>query len=417
MENDPNLTTELLNVAILKNNVAFIQKVLRIYKTLPNTDPILINYTKGKIAYLTQDYPTAISYYRQILAINPELNPVRIELAQALFYDKQLSNAEQQFRKAKTVLNLPTSVNNLLDNYLAIIEKQNEWNIDFSFHYVRDTNINNTSNARNIENTAFEKNDDMLPQTAHGVAYSLGLSKDFNLTGKHYLAFSNYLSGENYWDNHSYDDISNRLSLGYRYKTTKGTYSLLPFYKKRWTGGTSYNWSNGVQGNVSHWLNDHFNLSLTAEYSKNYHFDDRDLNSTNTLLSGTLFWAKTPKQSFYLGLDTQKENVNLKRNSSDTNSVRLGWIQEWNKGISSRLSVGYSDRNYKDKAKLGGLFPLSKIRHDKIYTANLTLWKRDWHIWGITPKLNFSWKNQESNIPSIYSYTKKDVNIIFEKSF
>ncbi len=44
-------------------------------------------------------------------------------------------------------------------------------------------------------------------------------------------------------------------------------------------------------------------------------------------------------------------------------------------------------REYKDIAKLGNinLFSFGKRREDKIYGVSLSLWKRDWHIWGITP--------------------------------
>ncbi|OOF47348.1 surface lipoprotein assembly modifier [Rodentibacter trehalosifermentans] len=79
-----------------------------------------------------------------------------------------------------------------------------------------------------------------MPQTAHGIAYSLSLGKDFNLGNRYYLAFENELFGKSYWDNHDYDDIYNRTSLGVRYKTAQSTLSLLPFYEKRWYGGESY---------------------------------------------------------------------------------------------------------------------------------------------------------------------------------
>ena len=99
--------------------------------------------------------------------------------------------------------------------------------------------------------------------------------------------------------------------------------------------------------------------------------------------------------------------------------MRLGWGQEWNWGVSSRLGLSLTQREYKDIAKLANvdLFSFGKIRKDKIYGVNLNLWKRDWHLWCITPKVVFSWKKQDSNIPEMYSYTQKNVNLIFEKTF
>ncbi|MDY4714036.1 surface lipoprotein assembly modifier, partial [Actinobacillus minor] len=97
---------------------------------------------------------------------------------------------------------------------------------------------------------------------------------------------------------------------------------------------------------------------------------------------------------------------------------RLGWGQEWNLwGLSTRLNLSFMKRDYKDIAKLGGFLSLGKVREDKVYSSSLTLWKRDWHLWNITPKLQFSWKKYDSNLPTLYSYTDKNINLLFETRF
>ena len=113
------------------------------------------------------------------------------------------------------------------------------------------------------------------------------------------------------------------------------------------------------------------------------------------------------------------ERTKVRQYGSDSKSLRLGWGQEWHWGISSRLGLSIMKREFKDIAKLGNLnlFSFGKRREDKIYGINLSLWKRDWHIWGITPKLQLSWRKQDSNIPEMYSYTQKNVNMLFEKTF
>ena len=45
------------------------------------------------------------------------------------------------------------------------------------------------------------------------------------------------------------------------------------------------------------------------------------------------------------------------------------------------------------------------------------IWKRDWHLWGITPKLSYRWRKQKSNFNSLYSYHDNSVNVFFEKTF
>lgn len=415
---DPILTQQLLSQAIYARNAEIIAKLLAVYKTFPQTDPILIQFAQGKIFALTDEHNKAVEQYRTILAERPDLNPVRFELATSLFYDKQLSSAEDQFNKVKTDPNMPIEVQQMANAYLEAIQKNSEWRFSASAYYVRDNNVNNVANSREIENTGYVKNDNMMPKTAHGIAYSVNFGKDFNLAGRHYLVFDNDFYGKSYWDNHDYDDITNRTYLGYRYKTPSATFSLLPFYEKRWYGNESYQWNNGGRAEFSKWLNLNWQIVTALEYSKQRYFDSTAQNGNSKLASATLVWMRTPRQFFTFGADFNRESTLVKQYSTDTKGLRLSWGQEWELGgISSRLSFGLSQRQYKDKARLGGFLDLGKIRKDKIYSANLTLWKRDWHLWGITPKLQFSWRKNDSNLPTMYSYNRKNINVIFEKTF
>lgn len=417
LNNNQDLTHYLLSKALLENNVSVINNLLRIYQYFPNKDPILIIYSKAKIAFLNKDYQSAIKYYREILAQNPNLNPVRVELAIALFHDQQYKLAEEQFYKALNEPNLPKLVNQKIKTYLDAIKYKNEWKFNFSTYYLNENNVNSVSKNRNIESTGYVKNDDMLPKKAHGIAINANITKDLNLFRKHYLAFENSLFRKSYWDNHDYDDMTNRSSLGYRYKITNSTISLLPFYEKRWYGNKSYYWANGARLEFSHWLNNNWQISNALEWKKSRYFETLSLNGHTKLISSSLAWIRTPQQVFYIGGDFNQEVTPVKQYSSDTQSIRFGWGQEWNKGMSSSINLALTKRKYKDLAKLGGLIPLGKIREDNIYHLNLTLWKRDWYWLGITPKLQLHYLKQKSNLPTMFSYTDKTVRIIFEKSF
>ncbi|MCI5764792.1 surface lipoprotein assembly modifier [Actinobacillus porcinus] len=422
LKQNPVLTHELLTRAIYARNPEMIKKLLEIYRTFPNRDPIMERFAEGKLAAITEDYTAAIEHYREILAKNPNLNPVRIELAIALFNQKQDGAAKDQFEKAQTAGDLPPQVKRLIDAYLEALKERDSWNVDFSFNYVRDTNVNNVGSERQVvlENGGvLTRSESMLPQTAHGLAYSLDISRDFNLWRSHYFTVGNEFWGKSYWDNHEFDDISNRTFVGYAHKIAKQNFRIKPFYEKRWYGGESYRWSNGARVEFSRWLSPNWQLSTAGEFSKQRYLDSTSQNGNNKLISATLLWARTPKQFFYLGSDFMAERTKVRQYGSDSKSLRLGWGQEWNWGISSRFGLSIMKREYKDIAKLGNinLFSFGKRREDKIYGVSLSLWKRDWHIWGITPKLQLSWRKQDSNISEMYSYTQKNVNILFEKTF
>lgn len=422
LEQNPRLTHQLLTQAIYSRNADLIAKLLEVYRNFPERDPIMVLFAEGKIAALTENYSEAIDKYREILAKDANLNPVRIELAIALFNQKQDGAAKDQFQKAQTAGDLPPQANALINAYLEALEERDSWNVDFSFNYLRDTNVNNTGNGRQIllaNGGTLTRSNEMLPQTAHGLAYSLDVSRDFNLWGSHYLSVGNEFWGKSYWDHHDYDDLSNRTYVGYAYKTAKQNFRIKPFYEKRWYGGESYRWSNGARVEYSRWLTPNWQISTAGEFAQQRYFDSTAQNGNNKLVSATLVWARTPKQFFYVGSDFISERTQVRQYSSDSKNIRLGWGQEWGWGISSRLSLFAMKRDYKDIAKLGNinLFSFGKNREDKIYGVNVSLWKRDWHLMGITPKLQFSWRKQDSNIPAMYSYRQSNINMVFEKTF
>ncbi|OBX03177.1 hypothetical protein QV06_10010 [Gallibacterium genomosp. 3] len=417
IEKNPQLAAQILNQAILQRNIAVIAKVLPIYRHFPIKDEILVLFAEGTLAEAQQHYELAITKFRQILAIDPRLNPVRIALAISLFRDQQNSAAKEQFNKAKVEQKVPQPIQLLIEHYLQAIEQRSEWKSSFAVNYLQEDNVNNASATREIEHTGFIKSDQMLPQTAHGLAYSVNLARDFNLFAAHYLSFENTLVGKFYWDNRDYNDVLNRTYLGYTHKSATQTWRLLPFYERRWIGDKRYRWANGVRGEWNQWLSANWQVSTALEYAKQRYFATPSLNGHSQLASFTLLWLRNPQQYFYGGMDLQREHTSVKQYSYTAQTLRLGWGQEWYQGISSRLNLSLTRRNYQDEAVLGNVLPLGKIRSDRVYQAHLTLWKRDWHFWGITPKLKFSWKKQDSNIPSMYTYTDKNINLVFEKTF
>ncbi len=416
LEEHPEFTGTLLQIAISNNNNDLIKKLLPTYESANNTDNLLINYAKSLLAKSQGNYSAVAEHLKKIMVKNPELDQIRLELAIALFYDQQNVNAKNQFNKLKSSKKVTGKLKQVIDSYLEAIEKRSEWDFNASFSYIQDSNINNVSDSEYVG--SWKKPKSHLPQSAHGISYDVGISKDFNIKDKHYIAFENYLNGEKYWDNKDYNDLTNRTYLGYRYKSANTTVSILPFYKYNWAASSDYNnYSTGVKAHIYQRIDPHFSYSLSGEYSKNHFPKDDDFNGHNAMLSSTLYWQRSPKQNFYFGTAANRKKTNVKRFNSISNSVHTGWVQEWPKGISSRLGLGYSKTTYGAMAKYGGLVPLGKTRKDESYTADITIWKRDWQILGITPKLNMHMKKQVSNLPDVYSYDKINANILFEKSF
>ena len=386
LEKDSKTTEKLLSDMLNIDRMDLVDRLLPIYQRFPEKNLRLVNYAK-------------------------------IRQARLLFLDYQNNNAKKAFQALQTEANLNDEERSIIQNYLQAIENRERWQFSLGGNYLQTKNVNNTSNERHIESTGFVKNDDMLPQSAHGFAYYFDAQKNWNITGSHYLHFSNNLYGKNYWDNHDYDEITNRTYLSYQYQNAKYKLALKPFYERQWLGGHRYNWANGARAEYSLNLSKNWQISTALEFSQPRYFTQADRSGTIKLASVTFIWQTSDKGYYYLGTDFIRETTRVKQYSNDMKALRIGWRQNWGYAIASQINGSIALKQYKDFASLGGILPLNKIRRDKIYSLNLTLWKQDWQYLGFTPKVQFRWKKQESNIPSMFSYSEKYVQMLVEKDF
>lgn len=386
LEQDQHLTERLLSDMLSIDRMDLVDRLLPIYQSFSENNPRLVNYAK-------------------------------IRQAGLLFLDYQNNNSKKAFHALQMEENLNDEERSIIQNYLQAIENRECWQFSLGGSYLQTKNVNNTSNERHIESTGFVKNDDMLPQSAHGFAYYFDAQKNWNIAGSHYLHFSNNLYGKNYWDNHDYDEITNRTYLGYQYQNAKYKLALKPFYERQWLGGHRYNWVNGARAEYSLNFSKNWQISTALELSQPHYFTQEDRNGKIKLASVTFIWQPSDKGYYYLGSDFIRESTRIKQYSNDMKALRLGWRQNWGYAIASQINGSIALKQYKDFASLGGILPLNKIRRDKIYSLNLTLWKQDWQYLGFTPKVQFRWKKQESNIPSMFSYSEKYVQMLVEKDF
>lgn len=409
----PDLLFAMLNQAIDEGQWENVAELLKLYQRVPNFDPLLVKYGTANLLMSQGKNRQAVRLLREILAENNNFVPVRFRLAQALFSDYQNSAALDQFQKLKADNRSPEMAK-LLDSYIEALQQRSSWDFGFYFNYLQEDNVNNAGKSRTIKvgNLTFVKNEDSLPQSAKGLSYGFNLSKNFNLVGSHNLYFENDFSAKQFWTNHRYDDLNNRTSLGYRYQDAEQQFALLPFYERRWYGGKRYNKGLGVRAEYSRWLTPNWRLSTAVEQGWNkYHRDERS-NGRSQLYSTTVQYLINAKSYVYAGVDFNKEGAKDFTLAYDRLGGRLGWGQTWWKGISTRVQFSLAQRKYQQPHQM---FQLT--RKDKEYGVNVTLWKQDWHFWGVTPKLSWNWQKVKSNLPDLYSFDKQRVYLNFEKTF
>ncbi|WP_439243727.1 surface lipoprotein assembly modifier [Lonepinella sp. BR2474] len=409
----PEIARQLLNNLIDTQQWELVERLIPLYQQTPQPDVTLIEYAKANLELAQSELRPAIKRLRQILSENDNFAPVRFLLAKALYEDYQDSAAQDQFERLRAD-NPPAEIAQINEQYLNALHQRNSWDLSFNFSYLQENNVNNAAKSDRIHigNSTWLKSPESLPQKAHGINYGFNLSKKFNLLNGHYILFENDFSAKQYWDNHQFDDIINRTSLGYQYQNTDNRLAILPFYEWRWLGNHRYTGAFGTRAEVEHWFSPNWRLSVAGEWGKTKQIHYADANSHTALYSGTLMYLPDAKRYFYLGTDYSKERANDAIYSYHRKSLRAGWGQSWWAGISTRLNLYYAHKNYQTPHRL-----LLKTRQDKEWGGTLTLWKQNWHFWGITPKLSYSFNKVSSNLSELYSYDKQRLFLNFEKTF
>ncbi|MFC0820550.1 surface lipoprotein assembly modifier [Moraxella marmotae] len=407
---------QAVQVATLTKNYQQLTQYLPEYAARADADPISVAYAQAVLATGQGRTKDAIAIYRRIIAEHPALTPIRFELAQVLYDDKQTIAARDQFIKVLSD-NPPAFVQQVSDVYLQAIAKNARPQVDFSLNYINEDNINNANTSPNLGDSPFSKGQEMYPKSDTGLSYGLSVSHDYNVMNNHYLAMGVDGYGKYYFHEKDYNDALVRLNTGYVYKDEKRRFGLLPFYEHRWYGNDSYQHNAGIRAEYSNRISPKWQLSGAAEYAKQSYERHSDFDGYTALVSASALYVQNPKRYFYAGFDVNDDKTAERYNASRTHRLRFGMAQEFLGGVSGRLNLSIGERTFKDKAVIGGIIPLDMVRHDVEYGATLTAWKRNWHWYGITPKLSHSYRKVDSNIPSVYSYDRHQTFVLFEKTF
>lgn len=405
---NPSLLKRAMNSVLLNQQIDGIKVVLPIYRKLTDADKLLITYAEALLAHNKGQLSTAIKNYRQLIAENPKLSFVRLNLAMALYHNHQSAAARNQLiRLQSEKLSLP--VTNIIAQTLKRIDREEDWQFDVNFYYRQENNINNVPKQREIKYGS-SRWTFPAPEKAHGIHLGLGAKKRFNLGDHIYSKLHFDASSDFYWDHHDYDDLSLRIGTGLGYQTAKFNAEIQPFLKKRFYGTKPYSLNTGATGYFSYQLSPQWKLSNHWEWSYEHFDKQKFLNGQRRFVALSALYIPTPQQYWSVGINYYDSQAQQDSDSYHRKGGFVAWGQEWPKGLSSSLMLSFGKRKHKDFG-----FPNIK-RHDKEYATRLSLWHRSIHYWGITPRLVWIWNKTDSN-HFLYNKKESKINIEFSKTF
>ena len=287
-----------------------------------------------------------------------------------------------------------------------------------SLQYEATDNVNNAADAREIEinGRIWRKTEESLPQSAQGLRYGLGVERERNLGGHHFIYGRVHGDGAAYWDKHEYDEQSVNIALGYKNRTVKRALGIVPFFEQNWLGGSRYSHNAGVQVDFSHQLGKRWRVMLNAGYiAKRYDepYIAKRYNGKMPLASATLMYYAPQNWLLYGGVDWSHDITKDAEQASVRQGVRLGMAKTFANGLGLRTHLRYARRTFDAGGKVVFLYP----RQDDEYQANVSLWhdKLSWK--SFTPHLNFRYLAIDSNMKGFYSRKNAQWFLSVERGF
>jgi len=128
-------------------------------------------------------------------------------------------------------------------------------------------------------------------------------------------------------------------------------------------------------------------------------------------LSTTLGYAFSSRLALYGGLDACVQKTQSGSDSNHLAGLRLGYEAELPYGVSASMLFSVLERKHEDDSDI-----FAVRRRDKEKGYLVSIWHRNVYFWGIMPKLNFSYRQVDSNI-DYYSYNQRRVFLTMTRAF
>ena len=402
-----------LTRALVGKDWARLEVLLAKYQQQDNFDQTLYDYALGAMHRSQGRHKQAIKLYQNVTSDESLVYP-SFDLAVMLFEDKQYRAAEQQFNKVYD--KLPAQMQTIIRQYRNAIKRAERVQPRLSLNYEETDNVNNASSASIIEinGAKFIKDSDSMPQSAHGVRYEIGASKDTNIGGNHFIVADVDVDGVAYWDMPTYDEVTLGARFGYANRDVKRYWHIIPFVEQNWLESDKYSRHHGISATYSFKVLPDLQMSTSFSHTqKRYENDRTAMRHDGRVNLGSLTLSKQLGNRYvaYAGFDLSEDKVKDLSESSERRGVRLG-LAHYGESFGGRVMMRYAKRDF-----LADNFWYDEIRRDKEYQVNAAMWYNPISYKGFTPSLNYRYQKINSNLDSMYSRSSQAIFVSLERSF
>jgi hypothetical protein len=356
------------------------------------------------------NFPKAVEYFRTILIDHPGLHRVRLELATTLFALQEDKSAEFHFQHLLAA-DVPEQVRQEIERFLAAIRSRKRYDLNVQFAIAPDTNINAASGVREV--TLFGlpfRTEDTEEESGVGITAGLGGEYRYWINERWRVRNQAALFRRDYKGD-QFDDMTVRAGVGPQLLTSEWDISLLGVATRRWYGNEKYNYGNGLRLETDYTGFERWRIDTALDYLDMTYddFDFRDSSIAAVTVIPTYYNSITSSVSPILGLSSEDAESSVFSNVGYR--IALGVFQEFPYGISLYVQPEYFYFQYEEEDEAFG-----STRHDKTRRLTLSVYRRNWILFGVSPVLAYIYTSNNSN-QELYSYERHQFQIGFTSRF
>ena len=371
-----------------------------------------LDFLHGTIAAKRGDWETAIARFRAMLARDPELPRVRLDLALTYFQARQDGSAAYHFRQALGDDSLPPAARARALAFLDAIRRRRSWSLNGGIALVPDDNINAATSARLVQlfGLPAQLSEDARQTSGVGVSAFVSGGYEARLSPDMRFRINAGLYTRTYEEN-QFNDRTLTLRAGPRFIFED--FDLRPEVTGRFRelGGETYSRAAGLSLS-SDWLMApawRLNAGVTAERISYESFLGEGRNYGVQLGVSHAFGRAT-----LLRADTsfRRETVSREAYSWREYSIAFLAARELPRGFVMSAGPSHRWRHYGGRLPALGPDP----RFDRTLAGQIKASNRNIELFGFMPEITIRHERRSSNL-DLYDYKRTVAEIGVVRSF
>ena len=397
---------------------------LKRYTALPGHDPMLTAYAKGGLARADGNLEQAESYYRQLLALQGDFLPGRLELARVLFENRKDGESNAAFRQISSSLSPADAqamgVGKTVDSFIQALDHREDWQGSLAIGPTWGYNLNQSPESEvtyryvTAEETIFVKRSLPKAVSAHGADYEATLNRRVAISGHHGVFMRSLLYGQAYEKESKYNEGTLINNAGYSYHDAKNQYAFGPSFEFNTIGDNAMYSAWGLRGEWLHTLSATRLFKLEGEYKDMAykHEINSNLDGGITSVYATLWQALPQRWTLFGGVDLTDRNTQDRTAAYLQKGVRLGVAKDFEVGVSAVLFASYRKRQYDAYSAI-----VDDRRNEDEQGYTFILRAPRLAVLDVVPSLTVKYNKVVSNVDWLYSYDKNSISLKLERQF